>query len=118
MQQSSSPVDTSFENTLFVDTPLIGEELKKIDKSHGGSLNHWVGGLMYITVQNLCGLQYLTMRLSGYMNAPTEPTLFLSNMAWDIPCKIYMNQSCTQERKFIELMKSPSNVTSKQGMQK
>ena len=54
-------------------TPLIGEDLKQIDKSHGGSLNHWVGVLMYITVQTRYDLQYLIMRLNGYMNAPTEP---------------------------------------------
>ena len=40
LQQSPFPVNTSFENTLFVDTPLIGEELKQIYKSHGGYLHH------------------------------------------------------------------------------
>ena len=39
-QQSPFPVDTSFENELFVDTPIIGEELKQIKKSLGVSLNH------------------------------------------------------------------------------
>ena len=29
-QESPFPVDTSFENTLFVDTPLIGEDLEKL----------------------------------------------------------------------------------------
>ena len=66
-------MDTPFENTLFLDDPLIGEELKQIDKSQGGYLNNWVGGLMHITVQTRYDLQYLTMRLSGYMNSPTEP---------------------------------------------
>ena len=56
-----------------MDTPFIEEELKQTDKSHGGSFNHWVGGLMHITVQTRYDLQYLTMKLSGYMNAPTEP---------------------------------------------
>ena len=28
---------------------------------------------MYITVQTCYDTQYLTMRLSGYINAPTEP---------------------------------------------
>ena len=42
-------VDTSFENILFMETPLIGEDMKQIEKSHGGPLNYWVGGLMYIT---------------------------------------------------------------------
>ena len=66
------PVDTSFEHTLFRDTILIGEELKKNDKSHEGSLNHWVGGIMHITFQTCYDLQYLTMRLSVYINSPTE----------------------------------------------
>ena len=56
-----------------MNTPVIGGKLKQIEKSHGGYLNQWFGGLMHITVQNCYDLQYLTMRLSGYMNAPTEP---------------------------------------------
>ena len=55
-------------------TTLIGEEHKKIEKSHGGSLNHWVIGLVYITVQTCYGIQYPIMRIIGYMNAPTEPS--------------------------------------------
>ena len=51
--------------------PLIGEDLEKqIENSHVGSIKHWVGGLMNTTVQTCYNLQYLTMRLSGYMNAP------------------------------------------------
>ena len=70
-QKSTFPVDTSFENTLFMDTTIIGEETKQIYKSHGGSLNHWVGGLMHTIVQTCYDLQYFTMQLSGYMNSPT-----------------------------------------------
>ena len=65
------PTDTPFEQTLFMATPLIGAELNQIEKSNGESLNHWFGGLMHITVQNFYDIQYLIMRLSGYMNAPT-----------------------------------------------
>ena len=54
-------------------TPIIVEELEQIEKSHGGSLSHWVGVIVYITDQTRCNLQYLTMRLSGYINAWTEP---------------------------------------------
>ena len=35
-----------------MDKPIIVEDLEQIEKSHGGSLNHWVGGLTYITVKN------------------------------------------------------------------
>ena len=55
--------------------PLIGEELKQIEISQGGSLNNWVGGLMHITFQNCYNLQYITMRLSGYTNPPAYPSL-------------------------------------------
>ena len=54
-------------------THLISEELKEIENSHGGSLNHWVDGLMYITVQTCYDLQYITMDPSGNINVPTEP---------------------------------------------
>ena len=74
-QKAPFPVDKSFEKTLLMATPLIGKELKNIYKSHGVYLNHWFGGLLYITVQICYGLQYLNMCLSGYMNAPTEPIL-------------------------------------------
>ena len=56
---------------------IIVDKLKHIEKPHGVSLNQWVGGIIKITVQKHYNLQYLTMRLSGYINAPTEPS-FLS----------------------------------------
>ena len=46
-QQSPFPTDSSFEKKLFMATPLIVAELKQIEKSHGVSLNHWVGGIMF-----------------------------------------------------------------------
>ena len=52
-------------------TPLIGEKLKQTENLHGVSLNHWAGGLIHVAVQTYYDLQYLTMRLSGYINAPT-----------------------------------------------
>ena len=70
-QKSPLPVDTSFKNIHFMAKNLIVEKLKQIENSHGGSLNIWDGGLMHITVQTCYDIQYLTMRLSGYMNAPT-----------------------------------------------
>ena len=45
-QQSTFTVDTYLEHALFKAKPLIVEQMKKIEKSHGGSLNYWVGGLM------------------------------------------------------------------------
>ena len=51
--------------------------MKKIENSYGGFLTHWVGGLMLIIVQTFYDIQYLTMRLSVYINDLTEPA-FLS----------------------------------------
>ena len=59
-KQSTFPVDTPFEHTLFVDSPLIGEELRKTNKSHVVSINHGFGGLMHITFQYHYDLQYIT----------------------------------------------------------
>ena len=70
-QQYQFPIDTSFEQTLFMAKPIIGEDLKNWEK-HGASLNHWVVGLMHITVQTRYDIQYITMQLSGYMNVPAE----------------------------------------------
>ena len=64
-------MDTYFENTLFLDTHLIGEGLNQIDKSNGGSLNYWFGGLMLITTQTCYDIQYLNMCLTRYMDSPT-----------------------------------------------
>ena len=49
-------------------TSPIVEDLNKF--KNGVSLNHLVGRLMHITVQTRYDIQYLTMRLSGYMNTP------------------------------------------------
>ena len=54
-------------------TPLIIYALKPIEKSHGVSLNQWIGGLIYITVQTWYDLQNLIMHLIRYTNATTEP---------------------------------------------
>ena len=54
-------------------TSIIGDKLKQVEIYHGGSINHWVGGLIHITVQKRYDLQYLTIHLTCYMKAPTEP---------------------------------------------
>ena len=54
-------------------TQLIAYELKQVEQNHGGSRNHWVVGIINITVKKWYNLQYLTMITSGNMNDPTEP---------------------------------------------
>lgn len=72
-QSAPFPTDPKFERTLFEAIPLVGDKLKQVEKQHGGSLNHWVGGLMHIGVQTRYDLAYTCMRLSGYMCAPSIP---------------------------------------------
>ena len=60
-----------------MDTTLVGGELKKIVNSQRFSLNLWFSVLMNITVQTCYCFQYITIKLGGYMNSPTEP-YFLS----------------------------------------
>ena len=72
---------------------------------------------MQINVQNCYDIQYLTMRLSGYMNAPTEPTFIAPKHGMEYLMH-HMKPSCTQERKFIKMKESPTNVTSNQDMKK
>ena len=98
--------------------PLIGEELKQIEKSNGGSINHWVGGLVYITVQNCYDIQYLTMRLSGYMNAPIEPDFFALKHGMEYLIHHTHEPIMYLRKKIYKTHKSPTNVTSNQGMHK
>ena len=42
----------------------------------------------------------------------------LSNMECNVSCTIQINPSCNQKRKFTKLMKSRTNISSTQGMQK
>jgi len=72
-QSSPFPTDPKFERILFKAIPLVGDKLKQVEKQHGGSLNHWVGGLMHVQVVTRYDLAYACMRLSGYMSAPTLP---------------------------------------------
>ena len=67
---------------VFWQVPLHGNtsfwrQIKTNWKSHGGSLNHWVGYIVHLTVQTHYDIQCLTIELGVYMNPPTEP-LFIS----------------------------------------
>ena len=104
--------------TLFIDTLFIVEEQKQIEKSHEGSLNHWVGCLVHITVQTWYDPKYLPC-VSVYIWMSQNNMIFLiSDMTCNITCTIHMNLSCTQERNFSKQMKSHINVSSKQEMHK
>ena len=115
--KSTLPVDTSFGNTLFMATPIIGEGLKKIDKSHGGYLNHWVGGFIHITVKTIYDLQYLTLRLSRYMNAPTEPAFLALKHGMEYLMH-HPHEPIMYLKKKHKKMKANINVYSKQVMHK
>ena len=66
---------------------------------------------MQTSVKTPYDIQYLTIQLNRYMNAPTEP-------AFNIACTIRMKPKFTHERKFLKLKKSPINATSNQYIQK
>ena len=99
-------------------THIIEEELKQIEKSHGGSLNHWVGGIIHITFQTKYDIQYLTMRLSGYMNSPTEPAFIDLKHGMEYLMHHTHEPIMYSRKKIIELKRAPINVTSNQEMQK
>ena len=101
-----------------MNTHIIEEELKQIEKSHGGSLNHWVGGIIHITFQTKYDIQYLTMRLSGYMNSPTEPAFIDLKHGMEYLMHHTHEPIMYSRKKIIELKRAPINVTSNQEMQK
>ena len=40
---------------------LIADEVKQLERTQGGSIIYWIGGLMNIMVQTCYDLQYITM---------------------------------------------------------
>ena len=99
-------------------TPLIGEEVRQIDKSRGGLINHWVGVLIHINIQTLYNLQYLTINISGYMNAPKEPDPLALKQGREFIMNHPHERIIYSGNKYTTLMKSPTNVSSKQGIHK
>ena len=101
-----------------MDTPIIGEDLKKIDNSNGGSLNHWVSGHMYRTFQNCYNIKYLAICLSGYMNVPTEPDFLALVHGIEYPMRHLHEPIMYPRKKIFETNESIHHFSSKQGMQK
>ena len=92
---------------IFMGTPLIGELLKQLERTNGGWLNHWVGGLLYIAVQTWNDLKYITMRLSGYTKAVTEQESLALHNGME-----YLMLSCIQETRYSKLIRLLFNVYS------
>ena len=101
-----------------MDTSTIGEDLKQIEKSHGVSLNHWIGGIMHITIQTHYYLQYLTMRIIWYMNAPTENSLLALRNGLEYLMHHPREPIMYSRKKLSKPMKFHINVSSNQGMRK
>ena len=91
---------------------------KKTEKSHGGSLNHWIGGIMNITVKTCYDLQYLTMRPSACMNAQTEPDFIAPKHGMEHLIQHPYEPIRYSGNKTTNVIKFPSYVTSKQEIQK
>ena len=51
---------------------MIVGNLKNVENNHGVTLNHWFGGIFFITVQTFHDIQYLTIIFSGYINIPID----------------------------------------------
>ena len=99
-------------------TPLIGDYLNQIETYHGWSLNYWVGGLMNITAQTRYDIQYITMRLSGYMNATTE-TEFIALRHGILYLMHQQNEPSIYSRKnFFKKIISHFNFSSRQLLQR
>jgi hypothetical protein len=66
------PTDSQFEHHLY-DSPIITvSALHAVKKRYGGSLFHWNGILLHVTITTRIDLGYAIMRLSGYLADPTE----------------------------------------------
>jgi hypothetical protein len=63
---------SQFERHLYDSPILTGSALHAVEKSYGGSLCHWNGILLHVTITTRMDLGYAIMRLSGYLAAPTE----------------------------------------------
>ena len=73
---------------------------------------------MHITIQTCYGLQYLIMRLSGYMNAPTEPAFLALKNGIEFLMRHPHEPIIYSRKKLMEQTKFPIIVTSKQDIQK
>ena len=100
-----------------MDTPLIGLYMKQVENSHGESLNHWVSGIMHITVQTCYDIQYLIMHLIGYINYPTEPAFIDLRHGMEYHMH-HPHEPIIDSRNIFSKMKSQINVSSDQVMQK
>jgi hypothetical protein len=65
------PTDSKFELELFHSLPLSPDEKKIYEDHHNGSLSHWIGAFTHAVVFTRPDIAYATMRLSGYMAAPS-----------------------------------------------
>jgi hypothetical protein len=65
-------MDSQFERDLY-DSPIFtGSKLHALEKQYVGSLFHWNGILLHVTITTRLDLGYSIMRISGYLAAPTE----------------------------------------------
>jgi hypothetical protein len=69
---SPFPTDSSFEQRLFKSPVLVGASLEKIEDQHGGSLYHWNGVLLHVTVTTRVDINYAIMRIAGYLLPPND----------------------------------------------
>eukprot|EP00957_Ditylum_brightwellii_P059752 4536106-Ditylum_brightwellii.AAC.1 len=70
---STFPLKSSFKEDLFFALPLIGSELKDMEKQENGSLYKWANTLQFLVQRSRLDIGYAVMWISGYMSAPNKP---------------------------------------------
>jgi hypothetical protein len=65
-------MDSQSERDLYDSPILTGSTLHDIKKQYGGSLFHWNGILLHVTITTHVDLGYAIMPISGYLAAPTK----------------------------------------------
>jgi hypothetical protein len=69
---SPFPADSSFETKLYDSPILTGSALHKLENKYDGSLFHWNGIILHITITTRVDMGHAIMRLSGYLASPNE----------------------------------------------
>jgi hypothetical protein len=61
------PNDSSVDQCLYEASVLTGPALKAIELKHGGSLYHWNGALLHVSITSRVEINYAIMRIAGYI---------------------------------------------------
>ena len=74
---------------------IVQDSIKKIEGTNRGSLDHFVGAPVHVTVQTKYDIKYITLRLSRYTNIPPHKFSIPFSTLWNIYFVIPMKLECT-----------------------